>query len=235
VRTVLEDGTTVYRNATAHSVRIENDVTVSAPTRFEKLRFAGAVRLSVGRLELHRCAAAAVISTAPAETEGEPPAIRLRDTLLVALTVANNIAELEYVTILGDAAARILRASEAILVGAIAGAGALDCVRYSRVPPAYRDLLPPIMQENALTSDAPRFLSTVYDQPGCGVLRQDAPASIARGAEDGGEMGAHHAWRHAAGIAALLDKLADHMPIGVEPVAVTDERLLCEPPALSGA
>ncbi len=70
----------------------------------------------------------------------------------------------------------------------------------------------------------------MFGTPGCGVLTDQTAPAIAKGAEDGGEMGAYHAWRYTAGRDALAAKLADYLPIGVAPAIDNDPRLLCRPP-----
>ena len=88
------------------------------------------------------------------------------------------------------------------------------------------------------TSDAPVFHEFEFDEggsivhrrpvfgePGCAVLHPATSEQIRFGAEDGGEMGAHHSWRHSLLLAAVQDKLNDFLPVGIEAVIVPDLRL----------
>jgi len=152
---------------------------------------------------------------------GDVRAIR---TLLGALDSGGE-AWLEYATVLGAATAHALKASDALLAGPLTAPG--GSARYSRLPAGASAL-----STYAVTSATPRFRTAAWGEPGCGVLAAGAPAAIRLGAEDGGELGAHH--DAAAGLEdlALRDQLADHLPHGLEPVLVPDIRLHVPPPTL---
>lgn len=228
------DGATVFTNITSASVEITGTVTLGEDrrTRFEKLRFSGEVQLSQGAVEFHRCAISAVTSTAPGETAVADHRIDLRDTLVGSLSAPDNIVGAEFVTVLGEVEAASLLASDSIFAGNISGTGIDDCIRFSRVPPGYLELLPPTMCHCGLTATPPFFVSNIFGEPGSGVLRQQAAPEIRSGAEDGSEMGAFHAWRYSARLESLVNKLRDYLPVGIEPVVVSDDRLLCRPPAV---
>jgi hypothetical protein len=65
---------------------------------------------------------------------------------------------------------------------------------------------------------------------GYGVLAPVTPDAIRFGAEDGGEMGAYHHKYYSLKAEAVLDKMREFLPIGIEPVLIHDTRLLRVPP-----
>ena len=73
------------------------------------------------------------------------------------------------------------------------------------------------------------MFSTQFGERGCGVLHPATPAAIRQGAEDGGEMGAYHGDYLTLLAEALVDKLQDYLPVGLDAVVVPDERLLSMP------
>ena len=228
--------TITLRNITTGSVEIDGNITLDPPVgderrtyRFERLRLNTTVPLGPHDLAFYRCAVK-VIEAAPV---GEPPPrLSLRDCLVDTITGGPGLAEMEYVTVLTRIDAQIMiNASEVLFPDDVQG-DRMACVRYSRLPA-------PLLAEDAVpkhgktnTSAAPAYFADTFCTPGAGVLRPETPASILGGAEDGGEMGAFHAWAHAALRVALLDKLADHLPLGVEPVITFDKTLECLPPTL---
>jgi len=72
-----------------------------------------------------------------------------------------------------------------------------------------------------------------YGGWGCGVLAPLTPRAVRFGAEDGGEMGAYHHRHYALKEQAMLTKIGEFLPVGIEPVLIEDERLLHVPPELS--
>jgi len=80
------------------------------------------------------------------------------------------------------------------------------------------------------STDMPIFLNSEFGKPGCGVLHPLSPAAIQGGAEDGGEMGGCHDFRHVLRRRAVLDKLAEVLPAGMEAVLILDPTLSRLPP-----
>jgi len=68
-----------------------------------------------------------------------------------------------------------------------------------------------------------------YDKWGYGVLGLQTPNAIRFGAEDGGEMGAYHHKFYSLKAEAVLDKMREFLPVGIEPVLIPDTRLLIPP------
>ena len=63
-----------------------------------------------------------------------------------------------------------------------------------------------------------------------GVLDPAISDAIRFGAEDGGEMGACHHKYYSLKAEAVLDKMREFLPVGIEPVLIQDTRLLHVPP-----
>jgi hypothetical protein len=95
------------------------------------------------------------------------------------------------------------------------------------------------------TTEAPVFIRFDYcsDSPyeqrvarfgeaGYGVLDRSTPDAIRFGAEDGAEMGGHHHEYYSLKIEAVVDKMHEFLPVGIEPVLIQDRRLLRLPPEI---
>lgn len=68
-----------------------------------------------------------------------------------------------------------------------------------------------------------------YGEYGYGVLALHTDDTIRFGAEDGGEMGAYHHRYYALKAEAMLDKIREFLPVGIEPVLIYDKGLLQVP------
>jgi hypothetical protein len=188
-------------------------------------------------LRLRRCAVAMLEFASALHRATLPDDLVAVDTLFDHLLAAGRPVQLEYCTVLTDTRTGRLHASDCIFAGALAlahtartAAAESHCIRYSRVPK-----LPKKHPPATCTDDAPVFIESAFARgaarvAGCGVQHQAAPASIAGGAEDGGEMGACHTFGHRLQQAALRDKLADHLPVGIEAVLVLDPQMNVVPP-----
>lgn len=166
--------------------------------------------------------------------EGEPkPALFAKDCLMKSMSIDNGLAQLEYCTVLNTAEYQLLRASDCIFNETLSEPTEDDCIRYCRIPPAIYAL-----QDGATglrfpfcTSDEVIFFNDDFDmtvsegEPGCGVLHLATPASVSFGAEDGGEMGAYHHKRYRLQGEAVLDKLKDYLPVGMEAVLIPGPQL----------
>ena len=109
------------------------------------------------------------------------------------------------------------------------------CIRFSRVPPG---VVTTALLIHRNTTERPVFYAFEFDEggavvrrtarfgePGCAVLHPATPEAVRFGAEDGGEVGAHHGWRYSLLMAAVLDKLKEFLPVGMEAVIAPDLRL----------
>ncbi len=128
----------------------------------------------------------------------------------------------------------------------------LNCIRYSNISVNLDEdvakALRLIDQSNKITlgsntSETPVFIQfdycnsgvhehrmAVYGEPGYGVLDSVTSDAIRFGAEDGGEMGACHHKYYSLKAEAVLDKMREFLPVGIEPVLIHDTRLLHLPP-----
>jgi hypothetical protein len=188
--------------------------------------------VGTGRVRLRRCAVESVVADAE---DVVPLRLRAASCLIGELSVAG-AAQLEYCTVLGASRFETLAASDCLLAGVLELTGpadALGCVRYSRIPPSR----PPLagLRTHAVTSATPVFADVDgFAAPGSGVLDPATPPAIRHGAEDGGELGAYHDLAHSLEEQAMADQVEDHLPHGLRPVLVPDERLHEVPPALRG-
>lgn len=216
----------------------------------------GRVTVEGGRIRLRGCAVRELI----VETTDDQSTLEAEGCLFGDVRVAGR-GRLEYCTVVGDASFGTLQASDSIFAGALTTAyaegarapgqsergdvGALpECVRYSRVPAELVESRP--LSLHACTADEPVFVrldscrggrpvhgAGNFGEPGCGVLHPAAPRSIRFGAENGGEMGCYHHQRHTLEAAAILEKVAEHLPLGLIPVLIPDPRLHRRPPRLA--
>ncbi len=203
----------------------------------EDLVIDGTLKVVAGSVRLRRCAVRALEVTVPAGTM-ETPVVTAEDCLVGKMAVPG-LARLEYCTVLDGLSCGRLQASDCIFDGMVALAAAAKelphCIRFSRIPPG---LSAPGLLAFRNCTERPVFYSFEFDvggavvrriarfgEPGCAVLHPATPESVRFGAEDGGEMGAHHGWRYSLLMAAVLDKLKEFIPVGMEAVIVPDLRL----------
>lgn len=132
----------------------------------------------------------------------------------------------------------------------------LNCVRYSVIPAdldqGIAKALRLIDESNKITLgsntlETPVFIQFDYctkdngrwtfdpgpaefGEPGYGVLDPVTSDAIRFGAENGGEMGAYHHKYYSLKAEAVLDKMREFLPVGIEPVLIQDTRLLHVPP-----
>jgi hypothetical protein len=220
--------------------------------RFENFWLDNRVEVGQGAVQLVNCAARQLrVTTA----ERDVPVIEARACLFKRLEAARGLVRLEYATVLDSLLAERLEASDSILLPALrkdtvdADVPAAGCIRYSRLfhipPPADPDdpefVNDPVWvsqgKRSALrchaatcATAAPLFWTDDFGQPGCAVLHPDCDPAIQAGAEDGGELGACHDYRHVLRRRAVLDKLQEFLPVGMEAVLVADPTLACAPP-----
>jgi hypothetical protein len=181
----------------------------------------GTLTLAAGTLHLRRCA----VRSLTVSGQADELAVRAEDCLFERISVPGHTVRAEACTVLGDIACARLQASDCLFAGSVTLPAALDdrnCIRYSRVPEGLA-LLNLSARRN--TARTPAFCELRFGEPGCAVLHPATGAAIRFGAEDGGEMGAHHSWRYSLLMAAVLDKLKEFLPIGMEAVMVPDLRL----------
>lgn len=240
------DAVTLRRFSEAQPARVTGLVhlTQARHWRFEDLWLDGELKLSAGRVALERCAVRRA-HVHPIDTRRA--VLGARSCLFGELLVPRSRAELEYVTVLGRCVSEVLYASDCIfmrfprkdLVDVPPDVPEAGCIRWSRLPtlpdmPAW--MADGVVSELRVallscTASTPVFAAAGFGVPGSGVLHPASAAALRFGAEDGGEMGAFHELRHTLREQAVLDKLADYLPLGIRAVLAPDDSLLCAPPA----
>jgi len=192
---------------------------------FSNLYFVHTLTIRNGRVQLSRVAAFKVV--VPSH-EKVLPALEARDCLLRHMRVASGRAKLEYCTVLGVAIIEVLDASDCLFVCTLRKdvSGNLPpsagCIRYSRIP---ESLVLPADRTSYCTREIPVFFNLNFGKPGCAVLHPATHEAIASGAEDGGEVGAYHHQYICLSREAVLDKLAEFLPLDITPVIIPDSRL----------
>jgi hypothetical protein len=213
----------------------------------EDLTFTGSIRVSGGRITLRRVAAKGLL----VETAGvDAPVVDAVDCLFDHVEAADGLVRLEGTTVMEDLTCRRLQATDCLFAGTVdlqaKKADPRSCVRFSRVPANLAGLPATRLERVALTTAEPVFFAyefcpgaggaprrnDTFGDPGYATLDPATPDAITSGAEDGGEMGADHQRATCLARAAVLTKLAEFLPLGIEAVLVPDPRLLVEPPRI---
>jgi len=215
------------------------------------INFGDTLTFKGGKVILENLAAKRVVVDLPPNNE---LIFEARNCLFDELEVTRGLARLEYCTVRVKARFEWVQASDCIFpfdTEIIQDSntqnipGTENCVRYSRVPLSFFQLpitlLQPRHKHN--TAETPVFQSyrfcdggawrdaSLFGEPGYGVLHPATPRAIREGAEDRGEMGAYHAAHFSLAEEAVLDKLTDFLPVGLEAVLIHDPRLHRKPPA----
>jgi hypothetical protein len=223
------------RGLTSEPLRVRGAIEVGPDViyRFENLWLDNTVTVSGGRVELDACAVRKLVVETATTDE---PVLHARATLVRTLQAASGLVRLEYVTVLAKLVAEAIWASDSILVPKLhrnvtgPDAPTAGCLRFSAIAD---QALPGTLavSRRSVTRVAPWFLNVDFGTRGCGVLHPLAAEAIRSGAEDGGEMGAYHQRRYCLRQAAIVAKLADYLPVGIEPILVLDSTLSCPPPS----
>ena len=217
------------------SGRVEIDLVEAADEEvlfhFEGIHFVHTLELKAGRLKLIRCAA---FKVKVHSSEKQKAALYARDCLIRKLEVARGLSRLEYVTLLELSITEVIEASDCIIMAELRKDTASDrtdppargCIRFSRLPAWSLGSVK--LHDN--TNSAVVFINGEFGERGCGVLHPATDSRICFGSEDGGEMGAYHHRHHCLRRDAILDKLKNFLPVGVEPVFIPDTHMVCAPP-----
>lgn len=161
------------------------------------------------RVTLRRCETGALTLLGTGDLTIADSIVDARPT---ALRVPEGELTLDRVSVGGDVRARILRASEVIFDGDVEVEDRFHgCVRFSRV--ASGSVLPRI---HRVAWDTPiRVVSRNRRAPAWWRLHEDCDPAIARGAENGSEMGAFATTQVAARRAGLERRLLEFTPAGL--------------------
>ncbi len=218
-------------------------IPAGADLAFRGLMFTGAVHLDdpETRVTFDRCAVERLIIDHPTDE----PSVVATDCLFNSIRGGVGFAQLVYCTVLEDTELERLWASDCIFNGPLVDidcSGDDTCIRYSRVPdlealegcgadksPSNTDDDPNFIRLWFEEGDGSVLRPALFGEPGAGVLDLTSSEAIRAGAEDDGEMGAHHHMFHAAQIRALRLKLTDYLPLGQE-IAIRYDPYLSHPP-----
>ena len=205
-----------------------NDYTI------EQLAIRGTLRVHGTRGSFSRVAVENLeLNTPPEIEESDEPPFTIKDGLIHTLTVKGKaLCRLEYCTVLTELNCAALEASDSILLGNKYSITEQLFLRFCCVPWLLeteisdsnkydcRDAMPKNQRLFRLLGEMPYFLNQNYGTPGCGVLHPATADSIRFGAEDGGEIGAFHHRFYCLREQAMIDKLHDFFPVGLEPVLI---------------
>lgn len=231
----------------------DEEIAFDEPVGIHELSFEGTLvfNLEPGeRVEL-RGVAASRIAVNLESGSGEPPVLDARDCLFGEIAARDAVVHLEYCTVLETCSALRIQASDCLFTGEVEIGDQTEegasCIRYSRTPPdlvlqaeTSEESVPSVtwLRRPATTTEEPAFFDLDFGRPGgvpsspesgkpgCGVLHPATPETICFGAEDGGEMGAYHRDRHCLQRAAVVEKLKDFLPVGIDVALVPDPRLI---------
>ena len=142
-------------------------------------------------------------------------------TTPVALRAPNGVLNIRGCTVLGQLVTREIEASELLCTGRITVANLqAGCIRFSafpngsQVPRAYRTTT--VSQPEAL------FTSLRFGDPGYAQLSDVAPPSIARGGENGTEIGAFTGLLTPIKLDSLQAKVDEFLPFGLIPLYISE-------------
>ncbi|MDP2104555.1 MAG: hypothetical protein Q8J76_01070, partial [Desulfobulbaceae bacterium] len=229
----IEETPTFYRIRKLGGTRIRftGPVTLDGHKDYviEGFSFSTTVNCVHGNLFLRDVAAPKVM----AQRHGaEIPALTARDCLFRDVTTARGLMRLEYCTVLRKTICEWLEASDCIFIGTVQKDHPTrppprdGCVRVSRLP----GLALGAVRVHQCSDDEPIFFNQIFGKQGCAALHPASSQAIRHGAEDGGEMGCYHDRHYVLRAEAVIDKLKDYLPLGLEAVLVYDKRLLCPIP-----
>jgi hypothetical protein len=124
--------------------------------------------------------------------------------------------ELRRVTVLGEVDVEGLDASDALITGAVDVTDTDGgCFRFSAAPAGSR--LPHPYRAVELAARGGLFASTGFGRADYALLAEGAPREIARGGEDGGEMGAWSGLALPGKLDGLIRKVQEYLPFGLIP------------------
>ncbi len=229
-----------------------NALTVSPDATYTltDLIFSGPLEVNSGAANLKRCACFDITVNTGLMKDAlnrAVPALSAIDSIFETVQVANGLARFEYCTVMNTLQCKQLQASDCLFIGAISGSPSPDpqasCIRYSRVPKAGTD------SGRTNTTATPEFIRLTsadglggkelriaeFGEAGYGVLDQHSPQTLRFGAEDGGEVGAHHHKYYSLKLEAVQDKLDEFLPVDMEAALMIDRRLWALPPENNNA
>jgi hypothetical protein len=220
------------RNKSGKAIRLIGPATLSEHKDYyiEGFAFSATINCRHGKLFLDNVAAPKVVAQFSGHGQ---PALFARNCLFRDVSTATGLMRIEYSTVLRKTVCEWIEASDCVFNGLVQKdhptlhpPPKAGCVRYSRLS---KMALGPVAVRHCTTA-RPLFFNDKYGERSCGVLHPATLASICHGAEDKGEMGAYHEQRHVLRREAIVAKLRDYLPVGIEAVVVPDANLACPTP-----
>jgi len=227
-----DEGRYAIVNTSGAPIRFTGPVVLNSAQHhlIDGFAFSTTVDCQSGLLELRNVAAPRVV----AQHHGpEAPALSARNCLFRDVSAATGLMRLEYCTVLRKTVSEWLEASDCIFIRKPQKDHPTQppprggCLRYCRVPTVSLGAV--LVRE--CTTYEPLFFSNTFGAYGCGALHPGTHERIRHGAEDRGEMGAYHDRHYVLRAEAIVVKLQEYLPVGVEAVLIPDEHLRWTPPA----
>lgn len=219
---------------------------------FANLWFDNRLEVGAGRVAAAGCAFRELYMHT---VDAARPVVTAQACLFKRLLAPRSLVSMEFVTVLERLVCERLQLSDSILLPAphkdlldndVPAGG---CIRYSRLPylPLPADSSDPSLANDprwiaqgrrsmlrvhaaSCSTLTPIFWNTEFGEAGCAVLHPTADDRLRFGAEDGGEMGACHVFAYTLRERAVIEKLKDFLPVGIEAVLAPDASLVCAPP-----
>lgn len=193
---------------------------------------AGGLSMAAGnaelRIALHRTVAAAIDLQAPAQ------ALRITDSIIDAapdaIAAAGTALEICNSTVFGSTACQTIEASGTIFAGPVmAHRLQTGCARYCWLPPGSATprrfrCQPDLALDGVAAADQPAIIARLnpaftaqgFGAPGYAQLAHGCASEIARGGEDGEEMGAWRFLFQPQRLSNLHNLMPDYLPFGLE-------------------
>lgn len=245
-----------FHNGRQRLVRIQGNNALNIPGSqvypLQKLILDGDLSVS-GALIIERCVIKkAVFYDALSHDDAglSVPSLIANDSVFAEIDAANTLLRLEYCTVMESIHCRQLQASDCVFAGTVSGPMGgwpeSGCIRFSRIPSPLKLLS---YGRGANNTDTHLVFSKVdfcnggnyqrrhaeFAEPGYAVLDESTSQTVRFGAEDGGEMGAHHHQYSSLKIEAMRDKLQEFLPVGIEVALIKDRRLWFLPAEIKNA
>lgn len=119
------------------------------------------------------------------------------------------------VTFVGRVLSETVSAADSVFVHGVEAVRVQDgCLRCCYVGPDETDPKHPV-RYRCLTAPAPAFVSDAFEAGGYYALDLELPQPLLSAAGDGGEAGAYHHARRAAGLARLRERIHEFVPLGL--------------------
>ena len=201
---------------------------------FENLVFSGEIETKKSNLTFKNCAVNEI--NIVSQLSDKIPTLDAQDSLFSEVFLKTGKARFEYCTVLKSAVTPEIEASDSIFSGVLKKdkSNAIrkinGGIRYSCVPESSEKVLPKMIYK--CTKSEPLFFTSFLMEKGAGVIHPAASSEIKHGAENGGEMGAHHIRMYCLRYEAVIAKIKENLPVGLNVALVPDQTLASVPPGV---